>query len=119
MTKVENGEFWMNDKLWRVVGIRVPADGESYVADGEIRQPSYAIFTPRTIVQEIPPEWITPTDEDALSRPVVQVRDCLGDKWLDGVTLIYAGDGRYCVVSQGSFSSWRYCRIRNPAYKPE
>ena len=110
-------------KQWEVVEIRRPAKGESYISpSGHVRM-CEALTNTYPIVHPIVPEWITPTDEHAKQRPMVEVRDAEENIWLPR-RLVYVKDAgdkyRFVTVTKDASQTscgWKLCRMRNPEYK--
>ena len=59
-------------------------------------------------------EWVTPTDEDAKQRPLVEVRDCEGDEWVGGELLYVRDQARYpyYTVVDDDLIQFKYCRMK-------
>lgn len=110
--------FEFDGKTWRFVGVGVPEENQPFIGVGDkifvIHEPSGFI---RPIVEEVLPEWITPTDEHAKQRVECEVRDYECDVW-QRRTLIRVRDNRsYSFVTETNdsvFAAWKFCRIRNP-----
>lgn len=67
------------------------------------------------------PEWITPTDEHARSRPACEVSDD-GVKWHPRklVAVLTRSSYQFLATDGGEmFCGWKHCRIRKPAPAPE
>jgi len=120
--------FESGGKTWRFVGLAPPKLYQWYVYHPRINE-SVVIenvqgdfeATYKAIVEEVVPEWITPTDEHAKQRPGCEVRDNDSDVWLKR-TLVYVRPLRhdYCFVVEnngGAINNWKQCRIRNPELK--
>lgn len=109
-------------KQWEVVDVRKPTHGESFVtAYGKVEQFCYSMSElVRPIVRPIVPEWITPTDEDAKQRPMVEVRDRETDRWQAGqlLAVIHREMPFIAFITKTKVAAgWGYCRMRNPEYK--
>jgi hypothetical protein len=113
--------FEQNGKTWRLVGVAVPEVGQCWIASSPFsitRDPSMHY---RPIVEEVIPEWITPTDEHAKQRPYCEVLSSDG-KWLSRILIYVASfNGSPIFVTyradNGSACTFLKCRIRNPEYK--
>lgn len=114
-------------KQWEVVAVRQVKADEHYVClDGFVIRCERTISTGTyPIVRPIVPEWITPTDEHALKRPMVEVRDEEENIWLHR-KLVYVKDAgdkyKFVTVTKDASQTscgWKYCRMRNPDYKEQ
>ena len=54
-------------------------------------------------------EWVTPTDEDALTRPIVEVREYETNEWQEDVLLAVIEDNTRPFVAKGD--DYAYCRM--------
>jgi hypothetical protein len=113
--------FEQGGRTWRFVGVAEPKPLDYWLGERGNVVVGYTSLAPRPIVEEVVPEWITPTDEHAKQRPECEVRDNDDHEWKER-TLVYvrphkhaypfvtdtAGHGECC---------WKQCRIRNPEYK--
>ena len=74
---------------------------------------------PYRTCRPIEPQWIIPTDADALSRPKCRVRDYHGSDWQTGYTLsrvLNVESYRFQVQSDksGSGYNFHFCEILKP-----
>jgi hypothetical protein len=115
-------EFVSGGKTWRFVGVAMLRCGHFYIAGGDdlaISKASYDQPIYRNIVEEVIPEWITPTDEHAKQRPECEVRDGEANEWNPFMLVRVNRSSRPFVCEcDNMISSWKCCRIRNPELTP-
>ena len=123
--------FESGGKTWRVLGVDKPKMNQKFLSATAselcvltaVLQPSEPFH--RIIVEEVIPEWITPTDEHAKQRPECEVRDYEGEAWQKGRTLIRVRDGdsmssKFLTdTNDCAVATWKHCRIRNPEFKEQ
>lgn len=74
-------------------------------------------------VQEPEPEYITPTDEHARSRPACEIRDDNRDAWTPSTLAVVscANSNTWpfiCIRDDKAVQGYKYCRIPKPVCKP-
>jgi len=115
-------------RTWKFVGLDKPCEMKRSNNDcfintqGEVSLiTNYCCQVAIPIVEEVVPEWITPTDEDAKQRPECEVRDCDNHEWKKRKLIYvrpYAHSYPFVTDFQGQGECcWSQCRIRNPDYK--
>jgi len=113
--------FEQGGKTWRFVGLGIPERNQRVMNSyQEVYEPTWS-GSQYFIVEEVIPEWITPTDEHAKQRPYCEVLSTDG-KWLSRILIHVASfrDRPLFVTyraDNGSACTFLQCRIRNPEYK--
>jgi hypothetical protein len=115
--------FERDGKTWRLIGIDKPKRGCFYL-DNHCKSVVKNVCTDFSshmypIVEEVVPEWITPTDEDAKQRPECEVRDSDTEHWWTKRILLAVIDGSspFVTIANSNPARWQQCRIRNPKHK--
>jgi hypothetical protein len=115
--------FESGGKTWRFIGVAMLRGGHFYIAGGDdmaVSKASYDQPVYRNIVEEVIPEWITPTDEHAKLRPECEVRNLDSSRW-NPVMLVRVNRSSRPFVCEcdNIVSHWEQCRIRNPELNHE
>jgi len=111
--------FERDGKTWRFLGLGIPQGTQCFLTEfGSISQGS---TLQRPVIEEVIPEWITPTDEHAKQRPECEVRCSDSEVWRKR-TLVYVRSysaiAKYLTdTKEHGYCTWPQCRIRNPEYK--
>jgi hypothetical protein len=111
--------FESQGKTWRFLGCGNPSkENARFVWQGnEVLESKRCWIGNYLLVEEVIPEWITPTDEHALLRPECEVRDKDDEVWRKR-TLVYvrpySAHFKYITDTDGAATPWQQCRIRNP-----
>jgi len=117
--------FESGGKTWRFVGLAPPKLYQWYVLNHNVSTAKEIVVvenvsgdfeaTYKAIVEEVIPEWITPTDEHAKQRPECEVRNFDGSTWNPCVLLrVNSHNYPFICESFNCVSHWKQCRIRNP-----
>jgi hypothetical protein len=110
--------FERNGKTWRFVGVAEPKPLDYWIGERGNVVVGYTSSAPRPIVEEVIPEWITPTDEHAKARPECEVRDSDKGEWVERTLVsvqLCRGFYTFATVNdKGDVCTWKQCRIRNP-----
>lgn len=114
--KIESSdEFEIKGKKYKAVGFGKANFNQPFLSKDNI-----VYYGPTAgnylLLKEVLPEWVTPTDEDALRRPICEVRNNEESPWDRAILIGVTNSGKHPFVVQrhGEFSGiYRYCRIRN------